>query len=50
MQGRKGSLKSELKETGGGESSLFVSSLCEKKLPDFQTVGRVLSDMLLGSY
>ena len=34
---RLGSLKSELKQTGGGGSSLSVRTLCEKKLPDFQT-------------
>ena len=33
----------------GRGSSLSVRSLCEKKLPNFQTVGRVLSDKLLGS-
>ena len=39
-----GSLKSELKRTGGGGSYLSVRS------PDFQTAGRVLSDKLLGSF
>ena len=43
VQGSRGSLKSELKQTGGGGSSLSVRSLCAK-LPD-----RVLSDKLLGS-
>ena len=35
VEGEGGSLKSELKQTGGGEeSNLYLDSLCEK-LPDF---------------
>ena len=49
-RGGGGSLKSKLKkQVDGGQSSLSVHLLCEKICPDFQTVGRVLSDKLLGS-
>ena len=37
VEGGGGSLKSKRKQRGGGGSSLSVRSLCEKKLPDFQT-------------
>ena len=40
---------SELKQTGERGSSLSVRSLCEKKMQDFQTADRLVSDKMLGS-
>ena len=42
-------VKSELKQTGGGGVKPICRFALWKKLPDFQTAGKVLSDKLLGS-
>ena len=43
------SLKSELKWTGGRGAKPICTFTLWKKLPDFETAGRVLSDKLLDS-
>ena len=44
-----GVLKRQTKTNKGSEVNLIKLSPCEKKLPDFQTAGRVFYDKSVGS-